>query len=439
MTKRMMQVLLALLLPVSVLAEPSAREKDEKAARAAARAQMEKAARAATEAQFAGLTPAIFSDHMVLQQKIEVPVWGTADPGGTVTVKFMNQTKTAKADDKGKWMVKLDKMDVVRQPQEMTVKDAKETRVFKDVLVGDVWLCSGQSNMEWGSDWSEAWKIRKNLKKEGEGPATTMGGKVDEQTKEVLKRAIGNPMLRVSSKTRDHLVTQNTGWEPVDEKNVITLAALAGCVAVHLQEELKIPIGIVVRSESGTALIEWISLNKFKADPLVKAAMDKHQQNTGKSAGPTENPGLKWNEYVMATVPYGIRGFLWDQGEWGVGFRGVDWTPAMHALITNWRKDWELGDLPWSATDRYKDSNLVENLKAQGVTGFMLAKRPPSRGGGLHPVNKEEYAQKHLDNIFPQVYGRPAPQWAAYPAKGNSAPKEAKPAEAKPEEEEKAK
>jgi sialate O-acetylesterase len=104
----------------------------------------------AVKVEMAGLTPAVFSDHMVLQQDLEVPVWGRTEPGGTVTVTFMKQTKTAKADDKGKWMVKLDKMKAVSEPQEMTVKDAKETRVFKDVLVGDVWLCSGQSNMEWG-------------------------------------------------------------------------------------------------------------------------------------------------------------------------------------------------------------------------------------------------------------------------------------------------
>lgn len=98
-----------------------------------------------------GLAPAaIFSDHMVLQRQAKVPVWGTTAPGGTVIVTFKGQTKTATAGQDGKWMVRLDEMEAQSEPQEMTVKDAKETRVFKDVVVGDVWLGSGQSNMEFG-------------------------------------------------------------------------------------------------------------------------------------------------------------------------------------------------------------------------------------------------------------------------------------------------
>ena len=362
--------------------------------------------------EMAGLTAAIFSDHMVLQRDLEVPVWGTTQPGGTVTVTFMKQTKTAKADAAGRWMVKLDKMPAVSQPQEMTVKDATETRAFKDVLVGEVWLCSGQSNMEWGSDWSDAVKKRKYGMKEGDPPTAVMGGKVDAKTKAVLRRAIGNDKIRVSSKTRDHLITKNFGWELVDEKNVITLAALAGCVAVHLQEALDVPVGIIVRSESGTALIEWIDLESFKADPLVKASIERQIEKTGKGGGPTETPGAKWQHYVAATVPYGIRGVLWDQGEWGVGFKGVGWPPAMHALITTWRKTWGQGDFPWSATDRYgKENNLAQALAGHGIAGFTVTKNPPVTAGGLHPVNKEDFAQRHIDNILPQVYGRPAPQW----------------------------
>jgi len=248
--------------------------------------------------------------------------------------------------------------------------------------------------------------------KEGDPATSVMGGKVDGETKAVLRRAVGNDMIRVSSKTRDHLVTRNTGWELVDQTNVITLAALAGCVAVHLQEELKVPVGIIVRSESGTALIEWIGLEAFKADPLVKATIEKQIAEKGKGGSPTETPGAKWQEYVAATVPYGIRGVLWDQGEWGVGFKGVGWTPAMHALLTTWRKTWGQGDFPWSATDRYgKGNTLAESLAGHGIRGFMVTKNPPVTAGGLHPVNKEDFAQRHLDNILPQVYGRPAPKW----------------------------
>ena len=251
-----------------------------------------------------------------------------------------------------------------------------------------------------------------------------MGGCVDAETMKVLRRAIGNPLIRVSSRTRDHLITPNTGWVRVDEENVKTLPALPGCIAVYLQEELKVPIGIIVRSVSSTAMARWIEKDAFLNDPLVQKQLESYRATgqtpalTGTSA--KQGFGNLYKEYIVPVVPYAIRGFLWDQGEGGIGYRGVDWTAAMKALITDWRKDWGQGDLPWSATDHY-EKTLEESMKAQGITGFMLAK---TRGlsGALHPLNKWRYAQKHLDNIFPQVYGRPAPQWSAPPGKAKAKP-----------------
>lgn len=381
---------------------------------------------AAAEEETTALTPAIFSDHMVLQRQVEVPVWGITEPGGTVAVKFMNQLKTTTADAQGKWLVKLDKMEAVSNPQEMTVKDAKETRVFKDVLVGEVWLGSGQSNMEWGTDFCDEFKKRKGWMKADATATTTMGDGVDENTKEVLRRAVGNPLIRVSSKTRDHLTTTNTGWERVDENNVITLSALAGCIAVDLQEELKLPVGIIVRSVSMTALARWVEKEPFLNDPLVKEQNAKYQDEkkttpalTGTSA--KQGFGNLYREYIVPVQPYALRGFLWDQGESGIGYRGPDWTAAMKVLVSSWRKDWGQGDLPWSVTNHYdRDYSLQERLKAHGVSGFMIAKTD-GLSRALHPPNKWQYAQKHCDNILTQVYGRPAPQWP----KPEPAPKKA--------------
>ncbi len=102
-------------------------------------------------------------------------------------------------------------------------------------------------------------------------PTSKMGFKVDADTRAVLQRAVGNPMIRFSSKTRDHLVTKNTGWERVDEKNVITLAALAGCVAVHLQEQLKVPVGILLRSSWQT-----VNIGDIAHTPGVLTILEKH-------------------------------------------------------------------------------------------------------------------------------------------------------------------
>jgi hypothetical protein len=102
---------------------------------------------------------------------------------------------------------------------------------------------------------------------------------------------------------------------------------------------------------------------------------------------------------------------LWDQGESGIGIRDLDWLGAMHALVTGWQADWGQGDLPWSATNHYdRDYSMEGRMRELDVEGFMIA-RTGGLSRALHPPNKWKYAQKHLDNIFPRVYGRPAP-WA---------------------------
>ena len=160
-------------------------------------------------------------------------------------------------------------------------------------------------------------------------------------------------MISVSSKTRDHLTTPNTGWARVTEENVRTLPALPGCIAVYLQEEIQVPVGIIVRAVSGTAACRWISESAYMNDPLVKKQIEVFKSQGGKPGlvGVGNRFGDLYADYVSPVVPYAIRGFLWDQGEWRTGVRISnelvgrtgqcsisDWTPMMHALVTSWRE-----------------------------------------------------------------------------------------------------
>lgn len=363
----------------------------------------------------ADLRPAaIFSDHMVLQREAKVPVWGTAAAGETVTVTFMGRSKTATAGADGRWMVRLDEMPAQAVPQQMAVQDSKKTITFEDVLVGDVWLGSGQSNMEFGWTFNDEFKVRraeKEKKPELAKDPNYMGRCVDEKTMQVLRRAVDNPMIRVSAKTRDHLTTPDTGWSRVTGENVNTLPALAGCVAVYLQEEIKIPVGIIVRAVSSTHTARWITKEGWYEDPVVRQqteaarAAGKPAALNGTSAG--DGFGNLYKEYIDPVVPYALRGFLWDQGEQGIGFSNADWTAAMHALVSSWRKAWGQGDLPWSATDHYPD-DLEAKLHEAGLKAFKIAKTD-GLSRALHPLNKWQYAQKHVDNILPMVYGRRSP------------------------------
>ena len=361
------------------------------------------------------VTPAaIFSDHMVLQRQAKVPIWGAATAGQTVTVTFNGQTKTTVAGADGKWMVRLDDMPAKAEPGEMTVKDSKTAITFKDVVVGDVWLGSGQSNMEFAWTFSDQFKAQR-AEKEGKPDLAKdpgyMGNNVDDKTMQVLRKAVGNPMIRISSKTRDHLTTPNTGWSHITEENLNTLPALAGCIAVYLHEEIQVPIGIIVRAVSSTHTARWITKEGWYENPVVMKQLDAAKVQ-GKSAGlngtsARDGFGSLYKQYIDPVVPYALRGFLWDQGEQGIGFSAVDWTAAMHALVTSWRAAWGQGDLPWSATDHYPD-DLEAKLRAEGLKAFKIA-RTDGLSRALHPLNKWQYAQKHVNNILPMVYGKESP------------------------------
>ncbi len=360
----------------------------------------------------------IFSDHMVLQQQAKLPIWGTAEPGATITISFVGKSKSTVVGEDGKWIAFLDEMAVVDEPQEMIVRDSHSTITYKNVVVGEVWFASGQSNMEFAWTFSDEFKKRRAAKEQTPERASDpkyYGSNVDQKTMHVLRRAIDNPLVRISSKTRDHLITPDSGWARITEDNVLTLPALPGCIAVYLQEELRVPVGIIIRAVSSTHTTRWITKEGFMNDPIVKRQIEVYRVDGGAQpalTGTDANKGFGnlYREYVQPVAPYAIRGFLWDQGEQGIGYRGVDWTGAIHALVSSWRQSWQQGDLPWSATDHYPDE-LESRVQAMGIERFMIAKTD-KLSQALHPLNKWKYAQKHLENILPVVYMRPAPVWS---------------------------
>ncbi len=284
----------------------------------------------------------VFGDHMVLQRDMSVPIWGTAGADEEVTVTFRDQKQIATADKDGNWTVKLQPMKV-GAPAEMTVS-GKNSVTFRDVLVGEVWVGSGQSNMAGGT-----------------------GGyaKRDEELAAMVKAA-PYPELRL----------YRGGWKDATAANISGFSALLFSFGQPLQGELDVPVGLIVGAVGGTPSGRWLSPEMFASDPGIKALqksgaipsseeqLNEHEKavaawekvaEAAKKEGekPPRRPrgpikvGDLYAAHIEPVVPYAIRGVLWDQGESGTAVAGVDQFTMMGALIRGWRDVWGQGDFPF--------------------------------------------------------------------------------------------
>lgn len=309
-----------------------------------------------------------FGDKMVLQRDLAVPVWGVAAPGATVTVKFANQTKSATADASGRWTLKLDPIPASSENRPFTVLSGSEQTLLSDVLVGEVWLCSGQSNMEWGV--------------------------FDTQVAEEAQKA-DDPMLRIRhvNKVASPMVNDTfTGspWLPCNAANLRTagthqgFSATAFCFGRELRAKLKVPVGLIQSAWGGTLIEPWTPPCGFESVPalaetaalLKKADLDYRNSikaNLGRytafeaaaraalanntplppppppivhAVNNHSQPTSLYNAMIHPLIPYGIRGAIWYQGESNRG-QGMMYFEKMKALVGGWRKLWGQGEFPF--------------------------------------------------------------------------------------------
>ncbi|HET6249749.1 MAG TPA: hypothetical protein VFE47_18815 [Tepidisphaeraceae bacterium] len=295
----------------------------------------------------------IFTDHMVLQHDVPLPVWGTAEAGEAVTVKVGQQSKSATADANGKWKVMLDALPV-GGPVKVEVA-GKNAIVFDDVLVGDVWICSGQSNMGF------------HLKQ------------ADNADAEIA--AANFPNLRlfdVKHRTADKPVDSVGGkWEPCTPKTVPMFSAVGYFFGRDIHQKIGIPIGLIHTSWGGTPAEAWTDLPTLQSDPdfapilgrlnnypaqypkdlaRYEAAVEKQKSLPAdakkpalrKPFPPDANPYLAtvlYNGMVAPLQPYAIKGVIWYQGEANTG-RAAQYRKLLPAMIQDWRRTWAGGGSP---------------------------------------------------------------------------------------------
>lgn len=302
----------------------------------------------------------LFTDHMVLQREQAVPVWGWAKAGEEIAVEFAGQKKTANADADGTWMVKLDPMPAAMEGRELVVQsaDGKQIARLVDIVVGDVWLCSGQSNM--------LFPMRS----------------VENAQKEIA--AANHPAIRFFYVKPQFALEPMAGvegeWKPVSPETVAQCSAVAYYFARDLQQKLGVPIGLLSSSVAGTRIETWMQpatllrlglskplMEKWKAISAtelkaIEAAYKEYQnlrdnmhpaavalaKEQGQPIPPEpvkpemrahDCPGALHYGMIAALQPFAIRGVLWYQGESNIADHDA-YEKLLPALIADWREVW---------------------------------------------------------------------------------------------------
>jgi sialate O-acetylesterase len=379
-----------------------------------------------------------FGDRMVLQRDMPVPVWGNATPGSTVSVEFGGHTQSATADANGDWMVKLDPMPASEKNRTMTVRCGGAKTEFKEILVGEVWFCSGQSNMALGVN------------------GTTEKDNVKDASDPLLRlRFVANTMSAVPltelSGSDWRLCTPQALGQGSHETG---FSAVAYCFGKHLRKKLNVPIGLIQSAWGGTRIEPWIPPSGFRNQPklkdisdfLTKADTDYRNafkknidavaawEKTARAALTADTPlppplpdvshpikehqqpTALFNSMVNPWIPYAIRGAIWYQGESNRG-EGMLYCDKMKALVGGWRQVWNQGDFPFYFVQLapYNYGNNPEALPEIWEAQYEAAAQIPNTGmaiindvgniTNIHPTDKNTVGQRLARLALSRTYG----------------------------------
>jgi sialate O-acetylesterase len=383
--------------------------------------------------------PAIISDHMVLQQKQSDPIWGWDTPGTKVTVTFAGQTKTAEAGADGRWTVKLDPLTANDQPQTITIEGSSK-KELQDVLIGEVWMCSGQSNMGFtlNGDWN---------------------GDLEAAASKLPKLRL----IKVPNVGTQELQNDFKGdWKESNAANAAPFTAVGFLFGRYLQNILGVPVGLIDNAWGGSAAEAWIRRETLDKDPrfallaqnnrntedfnqsekskeAYEASLEKWKQDAekakaeGKPAPRQPQSPDKWLSgnarvgnifagVVNPTLGYGIKGVIWYQGETNAG-RAYEYAQLFPFMIEQWRKEWAEGDFPfyWVQLANYMeqkpepgDSQWAELRESQTKT-MQLPNTGQAviidlgEGKNIHPKDKHDVAARLVRWALVKDYGMKLP------------------------------
>ncbi len=341
----------------------------------------------------------LFTDHMVLQQAMPVPVWGQTAPGKSVAVTFAGQSHESTADAKGWWSLRLEPLQPSSDGQTLTIKGDGQTITLTDVVVGEVWVGSGQSNM-----------------------AYTMTQ--TEDGKAALPEAT-HPLIRVFKRPRGRKVRES--WHPCSPDILRDFSAVAYFFGRNMHEHRNVPVGLIVRAVGGTTIQRWVPAqasrqNTFIAERLQDAArrkdeFAKYEAEKGKydKRNKPDTETGKWlaemgrltfyhgagygglyRRMIKPLQPYAIRGVVWYQGEFNNRpGQAHDYREWQETLVNSWRSDWGQGEFPFLFVQMQVLGNATTALlrESQATTLKRCANCAMAvicdQSSGLHPSRKK--------------------------------------------------
>jgi len=344
--------------------------------------------------------PRILGSGMVLQRDLPVPVWGWADAGEKVSVSFAGQTKTSKAGDDGKWKVKFDPLKANRKAASLTVTGNNKISL-DNVLVGEVWICSGQSNMEW-----------------------SLGGAM--KAKEEIAAA-DHPQIRLfnvpghtTSPVPNEKAARPGSWQACTPNSARGFSAVGYFFGRRLQKNLDVPVGLVGSNWGGTRIEPWTTLAGFESVPeLSKIAnqVKNYKANTKVGGG---SPSAIYNSMVHPLAPFAMRGGIWYQGE-SNGGEGTTYYQKKHALVNGWRKVFQNKNLAfyWVQLANFRNENpnpaggdgwakiREAQTKALDIPGTGMAVITDiGAANDIHPRNKQDVGWRLAQWALHQTYGK---------------------------------
>ena len=265
-----------------------------------------------------------FGDHMVLQQGVPLPIWGTAPPGQSITVKIADQTAKTQAGEDGRWSAKLDPLQASRNPVSFSVA-GDSTIMLEDVLVGDVWLASGQSNMQYSV----------------KGATTALEALADAKVPEMRLCIVGNkPSLTPVS-------DRSMKWQACTPESAKGFSAVAYFFGRDIQKNRDCPVGLIGAYVSGTPAQSWTNLEALQSSPLLQHYVDAlHAASSSEKSINAGVPSSLFNGLIAPLTPMAIKGVIWYQGESNTD-NPEEYRTLFPTMIAGWRKAFGRDDLPF--------------------------------------------------------------------------------------------